>query len=266
MKNEAIIKKLVCCLIFLLAFAPPALARGEILVAAAADLQFAMEEVADAFRKDHPGVAVKVSYGSSGNFYTQIQRGAPYDLYFSADVKYPEMLEKAGLAATPPRLYAIGRIVLWTRRDSGFDPQRGMELLLDPAVRRVAVANPAHAPYGARARESLMHYGLWERVQPRLVFGENISQTAQFVQTGNAQVGILALSLALAPALQDGHYLLIPEESHQPLEQAFIITRRARDKPAAQAFADFVSGPRARAIMGNHGFVLPADRLSGRLP
>jgi molybdate transport system substrate-binding protein len=254
---------LYICLPFL--FCSPVLAAGELFVAAASDLKFALDEVAEAFRKEHPDVAVRFSYGSSGNFYTQIQQGAPFDLYFSADVKYPEMLEKAGFAATSPKLYAIGRIVLWTRKDSGLDPQRGLELMLDPAVRRAAIANPAHAPYGARARESLIHYSLWGKVQPKLVFGENISQAAQFTQTGNAQVGILALSLALAPALQDGHYWLIPAKSHLPLEQAFVITRRAEKNPAAKIFADFVAGSQARTIMERYGFVLPSEHGEGGL-
>jgi molybdate transport system substrate-binding protein len=259
LKGEPAMKKLILTICVLFAFTSPALAGSEIFIAAAADLKFAMEGVAGAFRKEHPDVVVNVSYGSSGNFFTQIQQGAPFDLYFSADIKYPEMLDQAGLAATRPKLYAVGRIVLWTRKDSGFDPARGLELLGDPGVRRFAIANPAHAPYGARAKESLVHYGWWEKVQPKLVFGENISQTAQFVQTGNAQAGILALSLAMAPALKDGHYFLIPEETHKPLEQAYIITRRAENNPAAKVFADFVAGTQARAIMTEYGFVLPAE-------
>ncbi|WP_305045957.1 molybdate ABC transporter substrate-binding protein [Geoalkalibacter sp.] len=253
---------LLFCLLSL--FSSPAWAAGDILIAAAADLQFAMDDVAKAFREEHPRIGVKVSYGSSGNFFTQIRQGAPFDLYFSADLKYTEMLEAEGFAATPPKLYAVGRIVLWTRKDSGLDPTRGLELVNDPAVRRFAIANPAHAPYGVRAREALMHYGHWDQVQPKLVFGENISQTAQFVQTGNAQAGILALSLAMAPALKDGHYYLIPEEAHLPLEQAFIVTRRARDNPAAKLFAEFVAGEQARAILAEYGFVLPTQPVQGQ--
>ena len=250
-------KKFVLSLGCLLLLASPALAGEEVLIAAASDLQFAMSEVAAAFRSEHPDAVVKVTYGSSGNFYTVIRQGAPFDLYFSADVKYPDMLQTAGLSATPPKLYAEGRIVLMTPPGSSLDPRRGLELLNDPAVKRIAIANPEHAPYGARAKEALEHYGVWDQVQPKLVLGENISQTAQFVQTGNADVGILALSLAKSSALKEASYWLIPAESHLPLRQAFIVTNQGAKNPLANAFAEFVAGAGARSIMETYGFVRP---------
>ncbi|MBP6500762.1 MAG: molybdate ABC transporter substrate-binding protein, partial [Thauera sp.] len=195
---------------------PAAQAGERITVAAAADLKFALDEIVADFGRAHPDDTVEVVYGSSGKFATQIRQGAPFDLYFSADIAYPRALEAEGLALGPTRPYAVGRIVLWSRsRDA-----RALRLqdLADPALGRIAIANPRHAPYGKRAEEALRAAGVWDAVQPRLVQGENIAQTAQFVQTGNATVGIIALSLALNPTLaaQGGHHL-IDAALHAPL-------------------------------------------------
>jgi molybdate transport system substrate-binding protein len=181
------------------ALLPAAQAGERITVAAAADLKFALDEIVADFRSARPDDAVEVVYGSSGKFATQIRQGAPFDLYFSADIAYPRALEAEGLALGPTRPYAVGRIVLWSRTQDA----RALRLqdLADPALGRIAIANPRHAPYGKRAEEALRAAGVWDAVQPRLVQGENIAQTAQFVQTGNAAVGIIALSLALNPAL-----------------------------------------------------------------
>lgn len=243
--------------LLLLALALPAAARESLNIAAAADLKFVMNRIVESFRSKNPDAAINVTYGSSGNFYTQIKQGAPFDLYFSADIAFPRRLAAEGLASSTPELYARGRIVLWTRNDAGLDPQRGLELLLDPTVRTVAIANPEHAPYGARARECLISKGLWEKVQSKLVFGENIAQTAQFIQTGNAAIGIIALSLVKAPSLSEGQYLLLPESCHQPLDQGYIVTSRAAANPLAKKFAAFISSPGPRAIMETYGFVLP---------
>lgn len=234
-----------------------------ITVAAAADLKFAMDEIVAAFEPAHPGDHIEVVYGSSGKFHTQIQQGAPYDLFFSADIELPRQLAAAGLAASEVEPYAIGRLVLWS---ATLDASRmTLESLLDPAISRVAIANPRHAPYGRRAEEALRAAGLWESVEPKLVFGENIAQTAQFVESGNAQVGILALSLAIAPQLAArGGYFLVPEALHTPLEQGFIVTRRSAGNPLARRFADFVGGPSGRASMARYGFALPGE--SARRP
>ena len=232
---------------------------GEITVAAAADLKFAMDEIVAAFAKANPDDHVQAIYGSSGKFHTQIRQGAPYDLYFSADIAYAHGLVEAGFAASAVQPYALGRIVLWS---AGLDATR-MTLadLADPRIARIAIANPKHAPYGRRAEEALKAAGVWAQVEPKLVYGENIAQTAQFVQTGNAQVGIIALSLALNPALaRRGGYSLIPDNLHQPLEQGFIITRRAEANALARRFADYMASPGARAVMRDHGFVPPAGR------
>lgn len=229
-----------------------------IMVAAAADLKFAMDEIVAGFNRKHPKGQVEVIYGSSGKFFAQIRNNAPYDLYFSADISYPRELAQQGLAASDVIPYALGRIVLWSnsRDASGMT----LESLTDPAIRKIAIANPRHAPYGKRAEEALKALKLWEKVQPKLVFGENIAHTAQFVETGSAQAGIIALALALNPTLsRQGGYYLIPDNLHQPLEQGYIITKRAANSPLAQAFSHYMTSKEARGIMVKYGFVLPGE-------
>lgn len=239
--------------------ARPALAE-KITIAAAADLKFAMEEIVATFNKAHPGKTVETIYGSSGKFFTQIQQGAPFDLYFSADIAYPRLLEKDGFAASPTQRYAIGRIVLWSQtRDAS---KMTLADLADPSIRKIAIANPKHAPYGKRAEEALRAAGLWEKVQDRLVMGENIAQTAQFVQSGNADIGIIALALALNKELAaKGLYAMIDDKLHEPLDQGFIITKRAAGNALAKQFADYMGSVEARRIMVHYGFVLPGEAL-----
>lgn len=243
-------------LLILLIASLPAHAGGQITIAAAADLKFAMDEIVTLFGKSHPDSLVTTIYGSSGKFQTQIRQGAPYDLYFSADIAYPRALKSEGFATGDVQPYALGRIVLWS-------VSRGaLKLcdLTDPSVRKIAIANPRHAPYGKRAEEALKAAGVWDKIEAKLVYGDNVAQTAQFVQTGNADAGIIALSQALSTGLsRQGSYTLIAQSQHQPLEQGFILTRRAADNPGAQAFARFIASHDARAIMTRYGFVLPAD-------
>jgi molybdate transport system substrate-binding protein len=226
-------------------------------VAAAADLKFAMAEVVALYEKGHPGEKVEIILGSSGKFYHQILNGAPFDLYFSADSEYPQQLMQQGLASAI-RPYAVGRIVLWSaKRDAS---RMTLDDLARPEIRKIAIANPSHAPYGKRAQEALEKTGLWERVRNKLVFGENISQTAQYVDSGAVDVGIIALSLAVAPTLKNkGGHALIPDRLHAPLEQSFVILKRAERNPGARSFADFVSGREARAVMRAYGFELPGN-------
>lgn len=230
----------------------------KITVIAAADLKFAMDEIVTSFNKSHPKDQVEVIYGSSGKFFTQVQQGAPYDMYFSADINYPRELAKKGMAASEVIPYAFGRIVLWSNsRDAA---KMTLENLTDPKISKIAIANPKHAPYGKRAEEALKSLKLWDKVQSKLVFGENIAHTAQFVETGNAQVGIIALALALNPSLSNkGGYYLIPDNLHQPLEQGYIITKRAADKPLAKLFSGYMTSKEARRIMVKYGFVLPGE-------
>lgn len=230
----------------------------KITIAAAADLKFAMDEIVTGFKQNRPGNEVEVIYGSSGKFHTQIQQGAPYDLYFSADISYPRELAKTGMAASEVKPYAFGRIVLWS--NSMDAAKMTLASLTDPKISRIAIANPKHAPYGKRAEEALRTSGLWDRLQSKLVFGENIAHTAQFVQTGNAQVGIIALSLAVNSELaKKGGYYLIPESLHKPLEQGYVITKRGSAKPLAKHFADYMGSKPARSVMTTYGFVLPGE-------
>ena len=245
-------------IVCLLAAGQTAHAGEKITIAAAADLKFALDEIVMQFEKAHPADHVETIYGSSGKFQTQIRQGAPFDLYFSADIAYPRALKNEGFAASEAQPYAVGRIVLWsTSRDAG---RMTLADLADPAIRKIAIANPKHAPYGKRAEEALKASGVWEKVEAKLVYGENVAQAAQFVQTGNAQAGIIALSLALSPELaKRGGYALISDKLHQPLEQGFIITRCAAGNPLAQAFARFMAGQEARTVITRYGFVLPGE-------
>jgi molybdate transport system substrate-binding protein len=231
----------------------------KITIAAAADLKFAMDEIVTGFKKNQPGHEIDVVYGSSGKFHTQIQQGAPYDLFFSADIGYPRELAKQGLAASEAKPYAVGRIVLWS---ADMDATKmTLASLADPKIAKIAIANPKHAPYGKRAEEALRSLGLWDKVQSKLVFGENISQTAQYVQSGNAQVGILALALVLNPELsKKGGYYLIPDTMHNPLEQGFIITKMGASKIIAKQFADYMGSKQVRSIMTKYGFALPGEK------
>jgi len=248
--------KLICiaCLLLISSTAH----AEKITIAAAADLKFAMDEIVTSFKKSHSGAELDVIYGSSGKFHTQIQQGAPYDLFFSADINYPRELAKKGLAASEVTPYAFGRIVLWS--NSLDATKMTLASLTDPKITRIAIANPKHAPYGKRAEEALKASGLWDTLQTKFVYGENIAHTAQFVQTGNAQAGIIALSLALNPELaKKGGYYLIPDKLHNPLEQGYIITKRAATKQLAGQFAEYMGSKQARSIMTKYGFVLPGE-------
>lgn len=233
----------------------------KITVAAAADLKFAMDEIVAQFAKTHPNDEVSVVYGSSGKFHTQIQQDAPFDIFFSADIAFPQELVKAGLAGSDVKPYAIGRIVLWSATMDA--TKMTLSSLTDPKVTRIAIANPKHAPYGKRAEEALRAAGLWDKVEPKLIYGENIAATAQYVQTGNAQVGLIALSLAVNPELASkGGYALIDDKLHSPLEQGFVITKRAASSALAKRFAEYMSSKPARTLMTKYGFVLPAEPSS----
>jgi len=228
-------------------------------VAAAADLKFALTEVAHQF-EERTGTKVAATFGSSGNFFSQIQNGAPFDIFFSADVEYPRKLAAAGIADSASLYeYAIGRIVVWTPYDSTTDVSRdSWNVLLDASVQKVAIANPQHAPYGRAAVAAMQKAGVYERVKPKLVYGENISQAAQFVQSGSAQAGIIALSLALSPPMKGGKYWLIPDDEHDAIAQGAIILRSAKNKDGAATFLEFVRSPAGRDILSRFGFQLPS--------
>lgn len=228
----------------------------KITVAAAAQLKFAMDEIVNNFNQSQPDHEVSVVYSASGKLLAQIQQGAPYDLFFSADMDFPLELVKSEFAASAVKHYASGRIVLWSATYDATDMT--LASLLDPKILRVAIANPKHAPYGMRAAEALHASGLWEKVEPKLVYGESIAQATQFVQTENAQVGIIALALALDSQLtKQGGYWLIPADLHQPLEQGFVITKRAADSALAKTFADYIFSEPAREVLTRYGYELP---------
>lgn len=226
-----------------------------------------MDELAKHF-ESKTGIKVDVTSGSSGNFFAQIRNGAPFDVFFSADVGYPKKLEAAGLAE-PGTLYeyAVGRILLWTPADAKVDVKRqGWNALLDPAIQRIAIANPEHAPYGRAAITALQRAGIYEQVKKKLVFGENISQAAQFVQSGNAQVGIVARSLAASPGMRDGKSWPIPTEMYPTIDQAAVVIKVAKNKEAAQEFLNFVKSEPGRRILEQYGFTFPSSIPVGVSP
>lgn len=228
--------------------------QPKITIAAAADLKFAMDSMVTAYKAQNPETDIEVSYGSSGKFFEQISNEAPYDLFFSADIDYPMQLKNKSITIGIVKTYGIGQIVLWSKkRDPNIEQ---MQTLLNAGIAKIAIANPDHAPYGKRAEESLKYYKLYDKVQSKLVFGENISQTAQYVTTGAADIGIVALSLAVSPTMikEGGKYFLIPEQSHSPLEQAYTLLKHSAGNSTASKFYDFISSPTAVSILKYFGF------------
>ncbi len=241
-------------------------ARAEpLLVAAASDLGYCIDELGAAFGKQAPGAELKVSLGASGNFFAQIRHGAPYDVFLSADMAYPAQLARDGAAdAATLAPYALGRIVLWSL-DARFDLQQGMQVVKDPRLTRIAIANPALAPYGRAAKAALEAAGAWQAVQAKLVIGENISQTVQFVQTGNAQLGIVSLASVVSPRLKgSGSHYLIPDAGMAPIEQGAIVTTHGKANPLAARFVEFLGSPAAREILQRSGFGLPSRSVAPR--
>jgi len=235
-----------------------AAATNELVIAAASDLNFAFKELVAEYEKT-TGHHVKLSFGSSGNFYSQIKNGAPFDLYFSADIGYPKKLEGAGLTV-PGSLYryAVGRIVVWTGTASALDVTKGITVLQEPKIKKIAIANPKHAPYGRAAVAAMEHFKVYDQVKDRLIFGENVSQAAQFIESGACEIGIVALSLALAPTMKArGTYWEIPAEAHPPLEQGAVILKSSSHQGAARQFLEFVKGTQGQEIMRRYGFTVP---------
>jgi len=241
-----------------------AVKADELRIAAAADLQFAMQEVAAQFQKE-TGTTVNVSYGSSGNFFQQIQNGAPFDVFFSANVDYAKQLEDSGLTV-PGTLYeyAKGKIVIWVPNDSKFNLDSGFRALLDSSVKKISVANPQHAPYGKAAVSALQHENIYDQIKEKLVFGENISQTMTFVTSGAADVGIVALSLVVSPNMKDkGRYWEIPDDDYPAIDQACVALRSSKNQNAARQFVAFIKSPGVAEVLKKYGFVVPT-RLAGK--
>jgi molybdate transport system substrate-binding protein len=237
-------------------------ADREINVAAAADLSAAMQEVATNYEK-RTGVVVKLSFGASGALTQQIQNGAPFDVFFSADMDYPRQLITSGQAdgATLYR-YAIGQLVLWVPQDSPLDVEhRGMDVVLDPSVKKISIANPQHAPYGRAAAAALKHYGLYEKLGDRLVLGENVSQAAQFVESGNAQAGFVALAHAMAPSMQGkGKYWVVPADAYPTLDQGVVLLSHSPHPEDAAAFLRFMKTEEAAGLLRRYGFTSPDQK------
>jgi len=230
-------------------------AAQEITVAAAADLQSAMQELAARFQKD-TGKNVRVIYGSSRNFFQQIQNGAPFDMFFSANLDYPKKLEAAGM--TQPGTYyqyARGKIVVWVPKDSKIDVSTGLKAVLDPMVKKIAVANPLHAPYGQAAVAAMQKEAIYEKAKEKFVLGENISQTASFVASGSADIGIIALSLAMSPNMKDtGRYTEIPKTEYPPIDQACVILSSSKNKELSQQFLSYVKSATVSDLLASYGF------------
>jgi molybdate transport system substrate-binding protein len=245
-------KKILFALVMALSIG---LSAQTVKVAAAADLRYAMDDLVKLYKKTNPDAGIEIIYGSSGNAYAQILNGAPFDLFFSADVIYPQKLKDAGLTLTEPALYAIGRMVLWS---ATLDVSKGLSVLTEKKNIRIATANPQHAPYGQRAVEVLKHYNMYDYLETQLVFGENIAQAAQFCLTGNADAGLVALSIALSPSMiAKGKYFLISEKSHSAIKQAYVILKNAKDNKKVFAFVHFLETKPARDIFEKYGFTLP---------
>ncbi len=255
-------KKLLLLLAGLLCMgAVPAAAPAAdgLTIAAAADLTLCLDQLNAAFRKAHPGAELRTTTGSSGNFLAQIRNGAPFDVFLSADMAYPRELVKDGQAeADTLTLYATGHIVLWSTNPA-VDVGKGLAVLNSDAVKKFAIANPDVAPYGRAARAALQSAGLWQPLQSKLVSGENIAQTAQFVQSGNVDAGIVALSFVLSPqAAGSGKYYRIAEDQYPLLEQGAVVTAHGSANPLARAYIEFLRSPEARAVFDQYGFLLPA--------
>jgi molybdate transport system substrate-binding protein len=229
--------------------------KEPLIIAAASSLRFAFPEISKEFERN-TGMKVIMTYGSSGMFAQQIENGAPYDLFASANMAYIERLKNQNLLMNNSiKTYALGRIVLAVNKESGANISN-LEGLLNPKVRKVAIANPDHAPYGLAAKEALVKSGLWQKLLPKIVYGENVRQTLQFIQTGNAEAGIVALSIADVSRIS---YTIIDETLHSPLKQALSIIKKSKNKEDARAFIGYINGPKGHAIMRKYGFLPPGE-------
>jgi len=250
---KRIFKSLLLCLF---CFAPLAGAEP-ILVAVAANAQYAFKEIEAQFEKD-TGMDIEVFIGSSGKFAAQIQNDAPFDVFLSADAEYPEALEKAGFTAEPPRVYGYGTLVLWSV--SGLDLNQGLKILTDPSVHKVAIASPKAAPYGRAAVAVLKYYGLFDAVEPKLVYGESLGQVSSYITAKVADAGMTAMSLVLAPEVKDkGRWVEVPKESYKPIEQKAAWLKHGRQTKPEQSkkLYDYLFSRQARAIFAKYGYDLP---------
>jgi molybdate transport system substrate-binding protein len=242
--------------IILMAFLMPIIlfAQSKITVVAAANLKTALDSIVSIYKIENAGTDIDVIYGASGNLFEQISNDAPFDIFLSADMDYPMKLKEKNFAISEVDIYAIGQLVLWSKKVNPAINQ--MNTLLDAGIVKISIGNPATAPYGKKAVESMRYYKVYDRVQSKLVYGENITQAGQFVSSGAADIGIVALSMALSPAMQKagGKYYIIPEKSHNPLEQGGVLLKHAKGNRAAKSFFDFISSAKAIAIFTYYGY------------
>lgn len=227
----------------------------KITVAAASSVRPTLDYLVEAYQTQNPDHEIELIYGSSGRLMAQIVNGAPFDVFMSADMEFPQNLFDQGMATSAPVVYGLGRIVLWSADLNAAELR--LEDLADESIKRIAIAQPAVAPYGQRAQEAMMAGGVWDEVQSRLVFAENISQVVQMSQSGAADVGVVALSLVIQPGLAERGYYLIDSVLHQPIEQGFVVTQRAAQNPVAEKFAFFLLSEEARRILQDNGFDTP---------
>jgi molybdate transport system substrate-binding protein len=236
--------------------------QSEVRVAAATDLKFALDEIVDMFHVRNPNIKVQVTYGSSGNFYAQLSNHAPFDVFLSADVDYPHRLVREGLASEGDEfLYGVGRIVIWVPQSSSIDVEKlGIQSLLSPDVRKIAIANPRHAPYGRAAEAAMKSMGVYEQVKDRLVLGDTVLQAGQFVESRSADIGIISRSHALAPSLRaKGRFWEVPLDAYPRRVQGGVIMSWAQDRSAAGALRDFVLGEEGKTILRRYGFETPEE-------
>lgn len=229
-------------------------AQQKITIVAAANLKVALDSINTVFKIQNPSINTQITYGASGKFFEQISNSAPFDLFFSADMDYPKKLEQKKLTASKIKMYATGKLVIWSKKT---DPNKSkMNTLLNPDIRKIAIGNPATAPYGEKAVESLKFYKIYNKLKSKLVFGENITQATQFVTTGNTDIGITALSLVLTPNMikEGGKYYIIPKSSHSALDQGCVILKNAKGNADALKFYNFISSKKAAAIFKYYGY------------
>ncbi len=232
---------------------------AKITIAAAASLAGVLPEIKERFLAQNPGVQVEIVFGSSGAFFAQLQNQAPFDLFLSADTLYPQKLVEKGVALPEDyREYARGQVVLWVIKDSPLEVEKGLQVLAQASVRRISLANPATAPYGKAAIEALKHYQLYQQVEGKLARGENVAHAAQMVQSGAADCGMIALSLAVSPRLRDqGRWYVVPPDSYRPIRQGLVVLRHSKQRELARRFVQFLFTPQARELFAKYGFSDP---------
>jgi len=255
MKSRKQTYKLCLTLSLCLFFFPSATGATEktLNIAAASNLTYVMPEILKAFEETHEGIKTKLSLASTGSIYSQISNGAPYDVFLSADKLRPSLLYKDGNTIGKPFTYATGKLVLWTAKKMTL--VEGLFVLSSPKVKRIAIANPRHAPYGEAAKKALIDAGLWEVIQPKLIYGENIGQAAHFVNSGSADVGVIAESMLKSPVMEEGTNYILPEGSYEPITQYGVIVKNKRGNPeAAELFRDFLQSEKAKTIFKAYGY------------